>query len=285
MKASFFPGCSLEGTAREYGESIDAVARFLGIQFEELPGWTCCGASSAHCMNEFLSITLPAKNIRAAEKLKQDLVTPCAACFSRLKAAEKALAKESKGKDDSPLLRGDMNILHLLEFFARENIVRMIKEQVKRPLSNLKVVSYYGCLIVRPPQVTDAENWEDPQALDHLISLMGGDAVSWPYKTECCGGSLLLTNVDIVRTLIGRILDMAREAEADCIVTACPLCQANLDTRQEEIGKAKGINYNLPVFYFTELLGLAFDLKGAHQWLRRHFVDPRPLLRAKNLMK
>jgi len=284
MKASFFPGCSLEGTAREYGESIDAISRFLGIKLEELPGWTCCGASAAHCTNEFLSVSLPAKNLLLAEKLNQDLVTPCAACFSRLKNAEKVLIKESQQTDAVPLFRGEINIFHLLEFFSREDLVEVMKAQVKRPLSQLKVVSYYGCLIVRPPQITDAKNWEDPQALDDFISLMGGEAIFWPYKTECCGGSLLLTNLDIVRQLIGRILDMAREAEADCIVTACPLCQANLDTRQEEIGKAKGVTYNLPVFYFTELLGLAFGLKGTQKWFRRHLVDPRPILKTKKLI-
>ena len=281
MKVSFFPGCSLEGTAREYGESIDAVSRFLGIKLEELPGWTCCGASAAHCINEFLSVSLPARNLLLAEKLKYDLVTPCAACFSRLKAAEKALAKEA---DASTPFKGEINVLHLLEFFSRKDLMEIIKDQIKRHLSNLRVVSYYGCLIVRPPQVTDARNWEDPQALDTLIALMGGEAIFWPFKTECCGGSLVLTNLDIIRRLTGRILDMALEVEADCIVTACPLCQANLDTRQEEIGRAKGINYNLPVFYFTELLGLAFGLKGTQKWFRRHLVDPRPLLKAKRLI-
>ena len=284
MKVSFFPGCSLEGTAREYGESIDAVCYFLGIKLEELPGWTCCGASAAHCINEFLSVSLPAKNLLIAENLKHDLVTPCAACFSRLKNAEKALIKESQEQYTATPFRGEIKILHLLEFFCRKNVIARIKDQIKRPLSNLKVASYYGCLLVRPPRITDAENWEDPQTLDNLISLLGGETVSWPYKTECCGGSLLLTNLDIARRLIGRILDMAKEAEADCIVTACPLCQSNLDTRQEEIGKAKGITYNLPVFYFTELLGLAFGLKDTKKWFRRHFVDPRPLLKAKKLI-
>jgi heterodisulfide reductase subunit B2 len=284
MKVSFFPGCSLEGTAREYGESLDAVSCFLGIKLEELPGWTCCGASAAHCINEFLSVSLPARNLLLAEKLKHDLVTPCAACFSRLKYAEKALIKESQQTDAADSFGGTIKVYHLLEFFSREDLRKMIKKKVTRPLSNLKVVSYYGCLLVRPPRVTDAKNWEDPHSLDDLISLMGGETVFWPYKTECCGGSLLLTNIAIARRLIGRILDMAREAEADCIVTACPLCQANLDTRQEVIGKAQGLTYNLPVFYFTELLGLAFGLNGAQKWFRRHLVDPRPLLKAKNLI-
>ncbi|MCX8012250.1 MAG: CoB--CoM heterodisulfide reductase iron-sulfur subunit B family protein [Desulfobacterota bacterium] len=284
MKVSFFPGCSLEGTAREYGESIDAISRFLGIKFEELPDWSCCGASSAHCLNEFLSLSFPARNLLLAENLRQDLVTPCAACFSRLKFAEKALRQESKKAKVAQSFRGEIKILHLLDFFSQEDLLKIIKSQIKKPLFGLKILPYYGCLLVRPPQVTEVTNWENPQTLDNLISLMGGEMIFWSYKTECCGGSLLLTNPDIARRLIERILDMARETEAECIVTACPLCQANLDTRQDEIGKKKKISYNLPVLYFTELLGLTFGLKETKRWLRRHITDPRPLLKEKNLI-
>lgn len=283
MKVSFFPGCSLEGTAREYGESIEGVCKIFGLELEELPDWSCCGASSAHCTNEFLSLALPARNLFLAEKFKQDLVTPCAACFSRLKAAEKALTGDLK-MDLGLTFKGEISVLHLLELFSREDFREKIKESIKRPLEDLKVVGYYGCLIVRPPRMTDAEHWENPQDLDSLVSLLGGESIFWPYKTECCGGSLVLTNVDIIHRLTGRLLDMAQEAEADCIVTACPLCQSNLDTRQEEIGAEKGVKYNLPVFYFTELLGIALGSKAVNKWFRRHLVDPRPLLKSKNLI-
>jgi len=283
MKVTFYPGCSLEGTAREYGESIKAVCAALDIEMEELPDWSCCGASCAHSTNEFLSIALPARNLYLAEKTRKNLVTPCAACFSRLKAAEKALTGESKMDVGTPF-QGEISVLHILDLFSREEITKRIDKNIKKPLTNLKVASYYGCLIVRPPRITDAKHWEDPQALDILVSRLGGENIFWPYKTECCGGSLVLTNVDIIRRLTGRILDMAREVEADCIVTACPLCQSNLDTRQEEIGAAKGIKYDLPIFYFTELLGLAFGYKAVATWFRRHLADPRPLLKSKNLM-
>jgi heterodisulfide reductase subunit B len=283
MKVSFFPGCSLEGTAREYGESIEAVCESLDVELQELPDWTCCGASSAHCTNEYLSLALPARNLLEAEKIDQDLVTPCAACFSRLKTAEKAITGQSKVDVGIPL-KGETTIHHILEFLCRENFLEEIEKRITRPLKNLKVVSYYGCLLVRPPEVTDAEHCEDPRSLDTLISKLGGESVFWPYKTECCGGSLVLSKVDIVRRLNGRLLDMAREAEADCIVTACPLCQANLDTRQEEIAAGKGIKYNIPIFYFTELMGLAFGSKEISKWLSRHFVDPKPLLKAKRLL-
>jgi heterodisulfide reductase subunit B len=283
MKVSFYPGCSLEGTAREYGESIEAVCETLGIEMEEIPGWSCCGASSAHCTNEFLSVALPARNLFLAEKAEQDLVTPCAACFSRLKAAQKVLTGSAKMNVGIPI-QGKTNILHIMEFLTREDWMERLSKQIKNPLKDLRVVSYYGCLIVRPPRITDATHWEDPQALDRLISQLGGESVFWSYKTECCGGSLVLTNVDIVRRLTGRLLDMAKEADADCIVTCCPLCQSNLDTRQEEIGSAVGITYDLPIFYFTELMGLAFGLKAAEIWFRRHLVDPRPLLRERKLI-
>lgn len=283
MKVSFFPGCSLEGTAREYGESIEAVCESLDVELQELPDWTCCGASSAHSTNEFLSIALPARNLSTAEKAGQDLITPCAACFSRLKAAEKAIVGQSK-LDVGISLKGETNVEHMLEFLSRDDFAEGIEKQIKVPLKGLKVASYYGCLLVRPPQVTDAEHCEDPRSLDNLVSKLGGESVFWPYKTECCGGSLVLTKVDIIHRLNGRLLDMAREAEADCIVTACPLCQANLDTRQEEIEAEKGIKYDIPIFYFTELMGLAFGNKEINKWFSRHFVDPRPLLETKKLM-
>jgi heterodisulfide reductase subunit B len=283
MKVSFFPGCSLEGTAREYGESIEDICRELGIELEELEDWTCCGASSAHCTNEFLSIALPARNLACAEKLEQDLITPCAACFSRLRVAAEALSRNDK-KDLGISFNGDISVLHILDFISNDVFTKKIEEKIKNPLIGLKAVSYYGCLLARPPKRTKEKHWEDPRGLDSLISRLGAESISWPYKTECCGGSLVLTNLEIEHKLVGRILDMAIEAEADCIVTACPLCQSNIDTREEEIGAARGISYNLPVFYFTELMGLAFESNEANKWFKRHIINPQPLLQSKGLM-
>ena len=283
MKVSFFPGCSLEGTAREYGESIEEVCRKLGIELEELKDWTCCGASSAHCTNEFLSIALPARNLACAEKRGKDLVTPCAACFSRLKTAAEALTRSEKQAVEIPF-NGDISVLHILEFLLKDEFAEKIREKIKNPLKGLKTVSYYGCLLARPPQITKEKHWEDPGGLDALISCLDGENISWPYKTECCGGSLVLTNLEIEHKLVGRILDMALEAEADCIVTACPLCMSNIDTREEEIGALRGISYDLPIFYFTELMGLAFGSNDTDSWFKRHIIDPQPLLQSKGLM-
>ncbi len=283
MKVSFFPGCSLEGTAREYGESIQTVCSTLNVVLEELDDWTCCGASSAHCTSRYLATALPGRNLALAESVGSDLVTPCAACFSRLKTAVHELSGSDSVAREYALKR-PVNVRHILEFLCSEEMVQGIEERIVKPLTGLKALSYYGCLLVRPPNITEEPHWEDPRSLDALLIHLGAECIYWSYKTECCGGSLLLTNVDISRRLIGRMLDMACETEAECIVTACPLCQVNLDTRQDEIGELNKKEYSIPVFYFSELMGLAFNEPDAGKWLRRHIVDPQPLLKAKGLL-
>ncbi len=152
------------------------------------------------------------------------------------------------------------------------------------PLSGLRVGCYYGCLSVRPPDITGVKSFEDPNHMDRLMDLLGAESIPWSYKTDCCGASLVMTRTDIVRKLSQRLLEMAREAEADCLVTGCTMCQANLDTRQEEIGKEFGQKYDIPIFYFTELMGLALGHQGVKRWFSRHLTDPIKLLRSKGLI-
>ncbi len=283
MKVSYYPGCSLHGTALEYEESTRTVCRMLGIELQELPDWNCCGASSAHSTNEALSIALPARNLAMAEEMGLDLVVPCAACFQRFKVAEKHVKEKTEPAIDTPY-QGNVPIKHLLDFLCEEEVLALIKQKAKTSLNGLKTVCYYGCLTVRPPRITDAANCEDPQAMDELIALLGADNRPWSYKTDCCGGGLLLSRTDIVVRLSGKLLQMAKEAGADCVVTACPICQANLDTRQAEISKTLGKNTRIPIFYFTELLGLALGSGEADKWLKKHIVEPRNLLKAHNLL-
>jgi heterodisulfide reductase subunit B len=281
MKVSYYPGCSLEGTAKEYDESTRAICQALGIELEELEDWNCCGASSAHNTNEFLSLALPARNLSLADGKGLDLVVPCAACYQRLKVAEKELPEHPL--PEFPY-QGQVVVKHLIDFCSQEEVLQQVKEVVKKPLSGLKVACYYGCLVVRPPKVTDAVNYEDPQSMDGLMSAVGAESVNWSYKTDCCGGSLVLGRPDVVRRLSGKLLDMALEAGADCIVTCCPMCQSNLDTGESGISKETGKEYHVPIFYFTELLGLALGLPGAERWLKRHMVSPTELLKTKGLL-
>jgi len=281
MRVSYYPGCSLEGTAREYGESTRAVCQALGIELDELEDWNCCGATSAHTTNEFLSLALPARDLSLADGKGLDLVVPCAACYQRLKVAEKKLPENPL--PDFPY-EGKFKVKHLTDFLSQEEVLQHIKEEVKKPLSGLRVACYYGCLVVRPPKVTDAIDCENPHNMDEIMNTVGAESVSWSYKTDCCGGSLVLTRPDVVRRLIGNLLDGALEAGADCLVTCCPMCQANLDGGESGLSKETGRDYRVPIFYFTELLGLALGLPETQGWLKRHLVSPIELLRAKSLL-
>lgn len=285
MKVSYYPGCSLDGTAVEYGHSTEAAAKALGVELAELPDWSCCGASSAHVTNNMLDHALAARNLEIAQKTGGgDLVVPCAMCFQRLKVAEKEIhaGKEIDGVSIKNI--EDVHIKYLTEFFWENVGEKAIKEKVTKPLEGLNPVCYYGCLTVRPPKITDAKNPEDPQAMDKILDVLGANVKSWSYKTDCCGGSLTLTLPDVARRLIKKLYDMAEEAGADCIVAGCPMCGNNLDSYQKEISQESGKEYNVPIFYFTELMALSFGNTSVDKWLGQHMADPRPLLVKKGLL-
>ena len=279
MKASYYPGCALHGTALEYDESTRTVAKLLDLELVELPDWNCCGASSAHVTDDTLALNLAKRNLKIAAAEGMDLIVPCAACYSRLKAAERTLA-ENEGRDGA-----SARVISPLEFFFLSGLAERLQGLVKRPLAGLRVVCYYGCLLVRPPDVTGARHHENPDEMDRLMKIIGAEPLPWSYKADCCGGSLVLTRTDIVMRLTTKLLEKAIEAGAEAIVVACPLCQSNLDSREEEIFRQTGNHHRLPIFYFTELIGLAVGHSNVSTWFRRHFVDPRQLLAAKGLIR
>ncbi len=281
-EVSYYPGCSLHGTAKEYDESIRGISEILGLQLHELEDWTCCGASSAHCTDEALAIDLAARNLAIAEKSQRELIVPCVACYSRFKVAEKE-AREHPEAIRFPY-QGNVPIRYSLDFFCDEAILHEVKKKRKTSLKGLKVVCYYGCLTVRPPQLTGIQRYEDPLHMDLLMEMLGAEPIQWSYKTDCCGASLVMTRTDIVRRLSGKLLAMAREAEADCIVTGCPMCHANLDTRQDELGKEMGETFQVPILYFSELMGLALGHKDAKKWFGHHLTDPTKVLSGKGLI-
>ncbi len=283
MEVSYYPGCSLEGTAKEYSESLEGVAHLMDINLRELKDWNCCGASSAHALNHRLALSLAARNLAVADKSGLDLVVPCAACFQRLKVAEKKLVAGEK-IDGVNGYGGKFKVKHVANFFWEDLGEDRLSAKVKVPLENLQAVCYYGCLTTRPPKVTDAASAENPMSMDSLLTCLGVDVRPWSYKADCCGGSLILTRPDIARDLMVKLLDAAVEAGAECIVAGCPMCLSNLDGRQGEISKATGKEYRIPIFYFTELMGIAYKHPSAKKWLRRHIVDPRPLLSQKGLI-
>lgn len=274
MEFSYYPGCSLHATAVEYDYSTRAVFRRLGAELVELPDWNCCGASSAHILNETLALALPARNLALAQREGADLMVPCAGCFSRLKMAEKVLREDpGKGGEIERVVgfkyEGGFEVRSPLDVIGNLIGLERLHKMVERPLSGLRVVAYYGCVLVRPPEVVQFEDPENPQLLNRLLQALGAEPLEWSYATECCGGNLALTRRDLAKTLVTKLVSKAWEAGAQAMVTACPLCQMNLEMRQKE----------MPLFYFTELIGLALGIEESKKWWGKHLIDPRPLLR------
>lgn len=282
MDLSYYPGCSLESSAKEYNQSALSVSKALGLNLIEIEDWICCGATSAHVTNHMLANALPAKNIALAQESGRDMVVPCASCYNRLKRADHSLRHEPDLKREIEEIvdfkyTGQVKVMSLLEAFATRVGPDQIAKQVTKPLEGLKLACYYGCLLVRPREITGFDNPENPQSLDTLMTSIGARPLMWSYKTECCGGNLSLTAGNAVRKMVSRLLEMAGEAGAQAIVTACPLCQMNLEIRREN-------NHNsIPSFYFTELIGLALGLTDSNSWFAKHIVDPFPLLRSLSL--
>ncbi len=283
MELSYYPGCTLTGSAVELDESFRSAAAKLDVTLHELPDWTCCGASSAHMVDAYLETALPARDLVTAEKLGRDVVAPCAGCHVRMKAASKHILAEKDLQAQFPF-KGEIKVLAGMDMFHMEELRRKLKERVQKPLKDLRVVPYYGCLAVRPLEVVEPENPENPVQMDHILEAMGAEVLNWPYKTDCCGGSLALTRTDLVLKLSGKLLDMAILVEADAMVTFCPMCQANLDTRQADLSKETGKVYEMPVLYLTELMGVAFGDSRARSWFGKHMVSPEKVLAAKGLV-
>jgi heterodisulfide reductase subunit B len=282
MKITYYPGCSLEGTAVDYAASIAAIAALLNVELMELFDWNCCGASSAHSLNHALALTLPARNLALAAAAGRDVVAPCALCFNRLKVAEKAL-QGPEGEELGIPYHGGIKIWDLLDYLTQKDFLEALAAKVVHPLTNLHAVCYYGCLAARPPAVTDHRDYENPQNMDRLLPVLGAGSIDWSFKTDCCGAGLAVARPDIIDVLVQRLYDRALASGAECFVVSCQMCQANLDLSQERIARKVGKDYYLPVFYFTELIGLAAVHPDAPKWLARHLVDPMPLLKTKGL--
>jgi heterodisulfide reductase subunit B2 len=280
MEVNYYPGCSLHGTAHDYDIGIVSVFRHLGMNLVELDDWNCCGASSAHIMHPRAAVALPARNLVMASKTQGPLLTPCAACFHRLRLCQAHLQEHPQDHPRSAAVT-QVDVVHINEMLMRDEILKKIHTHILRPLAGLKVVPYYGCLTVRPPRAMKRLDPENPREMDALLTIMGAEVINWSYKTDCCGGSLAMTRPDVVRRLSGNLFDAAREAGGEIVVTDCPMCQANLDTRQREIERERETRYQMPVVYITELLAIAMNLPETSSWWRKHLVDPVPLFRNK----
>lgn len=280
MNYAYFPGCSAESTARDLYLSTVAVARALGIAFTEPEAWSCCGTTMAHQADHDLSLSLAAANLLKVKDMGLDMAVSCASCYSRMKIANHEIAANPKkraivsaalGRDYD----GSVKVRHFVEIVVEDIGLDAFKKALTHSLGGLKVAPYYGCLMVRPPEVAGQDDPENPVYLDRLIDAMGGVGLDWPHKVECCGGSLTLTRPDLVVRLSESILAMARDSGAECLAVACPMCQINLDMRQEDIFKATGRRYGMPIIYISQLMGACLGLSEDALGLGKLIVSPK----------
>lgn len=279
-KVAYYPGCSLHSTATEFNHSAQAVCEAVGIELVEPRGWQCCGSTAAHRADPAAAVRLPLENLALMEQEGfREASMPCAACFNRHKAAiyeirHNDVERESLAQEIGYDYQDTILVRNMVDTVLEHAGVEGVRQRVRRPLEGLRLVCYYGCLLTRPPEVTEAPHPENPTGMDELMASLGAEVLDWSYKTDCCGASHSLTRPDIVLKLSSRLIEHAREAGADVIAVACPLCHTNLDARQFQMN----LDEPMPVLYFTQLMAVAFGMEE-HAVLQKNLVDPRPLLK------
>lgn len=268
-KYAYFPGCSSsEGTAASYGQSAEAVSSAIGIELIELENWNCCGSTPYSATAELESLCIAVRNLALAEKTGMDIVTPCSSCYttlsranSQLKAHPDLRAKVTECLAVAGLeYNGNVKVRHLFEVIYHDIGLEELKSKVVSPLTGLKVAPYYGCQMVRPEFCFEGAP-ENPQVLEQFLKSIGAEPVPYPMKVRCCGGSLVIPELEQTLSLIHKLLESAANNGAQCIVTTCPLCYVNLDSFQDMINKKFKTNYKLPVLLFTQLVGLAVGVE------------------------
>jgi len=289
MKYAYYPGCTLISSAIDYDMSSRAVCEALGIELVDIPDWNCCGASAAYSYNNIVSYALPARNLAIAEKMKLDVVAPCSACSHNLLKVNKAvrdnpelMTKVNKVlKETGDTYKGTIKAKHLLDVMVNDYGIDQIAEKVTKKLEGLKIAPYYGCLVVKPPDIAQFENPEDPMSMDNIITALGAETVPFrEYKTRCCGGPVLLTREDLALDLTNNILKTAKDRGADILLVNCPLCQMNVDAKQPLIEKQYHNKYGLPVLYFTQLIGLALEINPKKLGLDKNIISTKQIIKA-----
>ena len=284
MTLAYYPGCAQQHSSEELGHSTCKVLDILGVDYKEVPDWTCCGSTPAHMMDHLLAQALAARNLRQAALVGDELMSPCPSCYQREKNAAVEINESDEFRAevneilDKPY-SGKVTCYSLLEYLINFVGEEKVASLVKADLSQLKVVPYYGCLLGRPSDMVGEESAEQPMMMDLLLQAAGADVKWWNYKTECCGASVGMPKEEIQRKLSGKVLEQALAAGADAVVVCCPLCHVNLDLKQAQINKALGTDYKMPILYLSQVLGLAFGMSFDEVMLQKNIVDPRPLVK------
>jgi heterodisulfide reductase subunit B len=283
MKYAYFPGCSQESTAEEYNRSLLAVAQRLdSLELVEIPDWNCCGATpAAAIVSPTLPHSLAARNLSIAREMGMDeIVAPCAACYKNMRKAShdlqynEELRAQARGALGNRQLGRVPDVRHPLDVVV--NDVGLDNLPVEKPLKGLKVACYYGCLLTRPAGGFD--DIEYPTSMDRLMETLGAEAVDWPYKTKCCGGGIYMFHEQVSFSMSADVLVYAKAAGANAVAVGCPFCQLLLDLYQDKLGDLRHTSFDLPILFFTQLMGIAMGLDRSTLGLEKLVVPPFKLL-------
>lgn len=262
---TFYPGCAYESSGLPIKLSIEAINPLLDVELIEMEDWTCCGCPGAP-ISELGGLAIALRNLALAEKTGKDMVAACSCCYRNLVNAHEEYTHNARirGKLDEALssanikYNGGARVRGLVDVYINDVGIEAIKTKVKRNLSGFKVACWYGCHQTRPFGPDDHEN---PQRMDWIVAALGAEPVQFPLKTQCCGGSQLLSEPDMVGKLNQKLLDNALKYDAQALVTTlCPLCFTNLDAFQDQFRSESGKKFNMPIIALTQLMGLAFGL-------------------------
>ena len=292
MKLTYYPGCTLKNHAKNFEDSTLCSLKNLGVEVEELKRWNCCGTVFSLSTDDLIHHLAPIRNlIRVKEAKSNQVMTLCAICYNTLKRANQRMKENPDDLEtinelmyeEEVKYQGDVTVFHLLEFLKNELTFEKIANQVKKPLKNLKIASYYGCYLVRPKNV-GFDDPENPMIMYDLVAALGATPIDFPYKTECCGAYQTVDKPEIIAQRTYQIVKSARQQGADVIATSCPLCAYNLDQRQKQTLEIYPDFINIPILYFSQFLALALECPEEALRFDLHYIDPKPILKEKGLV-
>ncbi len=291
IQVAYYPGCTLHASSELYDIQCKKVLKQLGLELKEIEDWSCCGATSASKTDDFLAVALPARNLGIADASGlSEMLIPCSSCYNRTVVSQKILSEdlELKNKINTELsqkVQGKIRISSILDILVSKANSGEIAEKSPKKLKGMKPACYYGCLLTRfPCDIQVSDNIDNPQGMETVCKAIGAEPPDWSYKTDCCGASATVNDTDAGLLLMSKILRDALARGANCFVTTCPMCQMNMDMYQDVVCEKYGIRKILPVFFITELLGIAMGFTLQEMQMDRHFVDSLGLLKELKLI-
>ena len=291
MDIGYYPGCTLHASSSLYDVQSRRIFNEIGINLKEIEDWNCCGATSAGKIDDFLAVAMPARNLGLAEAEGfSEMVIPCSACYSRTLVAQEQLEdnidlKEEINAELSKKVQGTIKVSSILDVLLTSSVSEELASRVTKELKGIQASCYYGCLQTRFPfKIPIHDDVENPQGMERILKILKAKTIDWSYKTDCCGASASVNDETTAFSLMAKIMKDALARAANCFVVTCPLCQLNLDAYQDKFCKKHGIQDRLPVYFITELIGLALGMGPDELQIDRHFIDGSQLLKELDLI-